>query len=135
MASEDAEFTGMFRYQLAAVKTNNGMITETYKEMLDYLEKQRAKLADLRTRVEEPGVEEQYEACLKAYRDLKNSLDWAKEQGFAEGYVEVRLKLLMGEYEKTREEALVIIARELHEKNISDQAIFVATGISVGGIG
>jgi hypothetical protein len=26
MASEDAEFTGMFRYQLAAVKTNNGMI-------------------------------------------------------------------------------------------------------------
>lgn len=111
------------------------MSTETYKEMLDYLEKQRAKLADLRTRVEEPGVEEQYEACLKVYRDLKNSLDWAKEQGFAEGYVEVRLKLLMGEYEKTREEALVIIARELHEKNISDQAIFVATGISVGGIG
>lgn len=34
------------------------MSTETYKEMLDYLEKQRAKLADLRTRVEEPGVEE-----------------------------------------------------------------------------
>lgn len=30
------------------------MSTETYKEMLDYLEKQRAKLADLRTRVEEP---------------------------------------------------------------------------------
>lgn len=26
------------------------MSTETYKEMLDYLEKQRAKLADLRTR-------------------------------------------------------------------------------------
>lgn len=26
MASEDAEFTGMFRYQLAAVKTNNGVI-------------------------------------------------------------------------------------------------------------
>lgn len=48
--------------------------------------------------------------------------------------MEVRLKLLMGEYEKTREEALVIIARELHEKNISDQAIFVATGISVGDI-
>ena len=111
------------------------MSTETYKEMLDYLEKQKAKLADLRTRVEEPGVEEQYEACLKAYRDLKNSLDWAKEQGFAEEYVEVRLKLLMGEYEKTREEALVIIAKELHEKNISDQAIYMATGISVGGIG
>lgn len=29
------------------------MSTETYKEMLDYLEKQRARLADMRTRVEE----------------------------------------------------------------------------------
>lgn len=111
------------------------MSIDTYKEMLDYLERQRTKLADMRTRLEEPGVDERYEACLKAYRDLKNSLDWAKEQGFAEGYVEVRLNLLMGEYDKTREEALVIIAKELHEKNISDQAIFVATGISVGGIG
>ena len=61
------------------------MSTETYKEMLDYLEKQRARLADMRTRLEEPGVEEQYEACLKAYRDLKNSLDWAKEKGAAKG--------------------------------------------------
>ncbi len=110
------------------------MSTETYKEMLDYLEKQRARLADMRTRLEEPGVKEQYEACLKAYRDLKNSLDWAKEQGFAEGYVEVRLNLLMCECEKTREEAFVIIAKELHEKNISDQAIYMATGISVGDI-
>lgn len=110
------------------------MSTETYKEMLDYLEKQRARLADMRTRLEEPGVEEQYEACLKAYRDLKSSLDWAKEQGFAEGFVEVRLNLLMCECEKTREEALVIIAKELHEKNISDQAIYMATGISVGDI-
>lgn len=25
----------------------------------------------MRARLEEPGVEEQYEACLKAYRDLK----------------------------------------------------------------
>lgn len=34
------------------------MSTETYKEMLDYLEKQRARLADMRARLEEPGVEE-----------------------------------------------------------------------------
>lgn len=48
--------------------------------------------------------------------------------------MEVRLNLLMCECEKTREEALVIIAKELHEKNISDQAIYMATGISVGDI-
>ena len=110
------------------------MSTNAYEEMLEYLDGQRKKLADMRERLDEPGVERQYEACLKAYRDLKNSLDWAKEQGFAEGYVEVRLNLLMCECEKTREEALVIIAKELHEKNISDQAIYMATGISVGDI-
>ena len=69
--------------------------------------------------------------CLKAYRDLKNSLDWAKEKGFAEGYVEIRLKILMLEYGKTREEALVKIAKELLEKNVSTQAIYMTTGISV----
>ena len=65
------------------------------------------------------------------YRDLKNSLDWAKEKGFAEGYVEIRLKILMLEYGKTREEALVKIAKELLEKNVSTQAIYMTTGISV----
>lgn len=83
------------------------MSTNAYEEMLEYLDGQRKKLADMRERLDEPGVEKQYEACLKAYRDLKNSLDWAKEKGFAEGYMETRLKILMLEYGKTREEALV----------------------------
>ena len=74
------------------------MSTNAYEEMLEYLDGQRKKLADMRERLDEPGVEKQYEACLKAYRDLKNSLDWAKEKGFAEGYVETRLKILMLEY-------------------------------------
>ena len=55
------------------------MSTNAYDEMLEYLDGQRKKLAGMRERLDEPGVEKQYEACLKAYRDLKNSLDWAKE--------------------------------------------------------
>lgn len=107
------------------------MSTNAYEEMLEYLDGQRKKLADMRERLDEPGVEKQYEACLKAYRDLKNSLDWAKEKGFAEGYVETRLKILMLEYGKTREEALVKIAKELLEKNVSTQAIYMTTGLSL----
>ena len=107
------------------------MSTNAYEEMLEYLDGQRKKLAGMRERLDEPGVEKQYEACLKAYRDLKNSLDWAKEKGFAEGYVETRLNILMLGYGKTREEALVKIAKELLEKNVSTQAIYMTTGISV----
>ena len=54
------------------------MSTNAYEEMLEYLDGQRKKLAGMRERLDEPGVEKQYEACLKAYRDLKNSLDWAQ---------------------------------------------------------
>ena len=107
------------------------MGTDAYEKMLGYLDGQRKKLADMCERLDEPGVEKQYEACLKAYRDLQNSLDWAKEKGFAEGYVETRLKILMLEYGKTREEALVKIAKELLEKNVSTQAIYMTTGLSL----
>ena len=61
------------------------MGTNAYEEMLESLDRQRKKLADMRERLDELGVEKQYEACLKAYRDLKNSLDWAKEKGAAKG--------------------------------------------------
>ena len=37
----------------------------------------------------------------------------------------------MLEYGKTREEPLVKIAKELLEKNVSTQAIYMTTGISV----
>ena len=57
------------------------MSTNAYEEMLEYLDGQRKKLADMRERFDEPGVERQYEACLKAYRDIKNSLDSAKQEG------------------------------------------------------
>ena len=43
------------------------MSTNAYEEMLEYLDGQRNKLADMRERLDEPGVEKQYEACLKAY--------------------------------------------------------------------
>lgn len=45
--------------------------------------------------------------------------------------METRLKILMLEYGKTREEALVKIAKELLEKNVSTQAIYMTTGLSL----
>ena len=75
------------------------MSTNAYEEMLEYLDGQRKKLADMRERLDEPGVERQYEACLKAYRDIKNSLDSAKQEGKKDIALEIAKNLLeMGMY-------------------------------------
>ena len=52
--------------------------------------------------------------CLKAYRDLKNSLDWAKEKGFAKG---------------ERKKAIEI-AKNLLEMDMTIDNIMKATGLS-----
>ena len=90
------------------------MSTNAYEEMLEYLDGQRKKLAGMRERLDEPGVEKQYEACLKAYRDLNNSLDWSKEKGFAKG---------------ERKKAIEI-AKNLLEMDMSIDNIMKATGLS-----
>lgn len=90
------------------------MSTNAYKEMLEYLDGQRKKLAGMRERLDEPGIEKQYEAWLKAYRDLKNSLDLAKEKGFAKG-----------ERKKAME-----IAKNLLEMGMPIDSIMKATGLS-----
>ena len=94
------------------------MSTNAYEEMLEYLDGQRKKLADMRERLDEPGVERQYEACLKAYRDLQNSLDWAKVKGRAEGRAEC---------EKNK---AIEIAKKLLKMGMSIDNIMKATGLS-----
>ena len=74
----------------------------------------RKKLAGMRERLDEPGIEKQYEAWLKAYRDLKNSLDLAKEKGFAKG---------------ERKKAIEI-AKNLLEMGMPIDSIMKATGLS-----
>ena len=86
------------------------MITNAYEEMLEYLDGQRKKLADMRERFDEPGVERQYEACLKAYRDIKNSLDSAKQEG--------------------KKDIALEIAKNLLEMGMSIDNIMKATGLS-----
>ena len=86
------------------------MSTNAYEEMLEYLDGQRKKLSDMRERLDEPGVERQYEDSLKVYRDIKNSLDSAKQEG---------------EKNKAME-----IAKNLLEMGMSIDNIMKATGLS-----
>ena len=67
-----------------------------------------------------------YEDSLKAYRDIKNSLDTAKEEGRAEGLAEGRAE---GHAEGASEKALAI-ARELLAMNMSIDNIKKVTGLT-----
>ena len=67
-----------------------------------------------------------YEDSLKAYRDIKNSLDTAKEEGRAEGRAE---GLAKGRAEGASEKALTI-ARELLAMNMSIDNIKKVTGLT-----
>ena len=67
-----------------------------------------------------------YEDSLKAYRDIKNSLDTAKEEGRAEGRAE---GLAKGRAEGASEKALTI-ARELFAMNMSIDNIKKVTGLT-----
>ena len=75
-----------------------------------------------------------YEDSLKAYRDIKNSLDTAKEEGRAEGLAEGRAEGLAegraeGHAEGASEKALAI-ARELLAMNMSIDNIKKVTGLT-----
>ncbi|MRI64248.1 Rpn family recombination-promoting nuclease/putative transposase [Ornithobacterium rhinotracheale] len=63
-----------------------------------------------------------YEDSLKYYRDLKNSLDTAKEEGFEEGKEQGR--------EEGREEEKLKIAKNLLESNVSIEVIIKTTGLT-----
>ena len=60
----------------------------------------------------------EYEDSLKAYRDIKNSLDTAKEEGRAEGR------------EEGRAEGIAMVAKMMFAKGMDIDAIASMTGLS-----
>ena len=60
----------------------------------------------------------EYEDSLKAYRDIKNSIDTARKEGLVEGLVEGRV------------EEKIAIARNLKSMGMSISDISKATGLS-----
>ncbi|QAR30353.1 Rpn family recombination-promoting nuclease/putative transposase [Ornithobacterium rhinotracheale] len=65
-----------------------------------------------------PNQVHSYEDSLKYYRDLKNSLDTAKEEGFEEGK------------EEGRKEEKLKIAKNLLESNVSKEVVMKTTGLT-----
>lgn len=60
----------------------------------------------------------EYEDSLKAYRDIKNSLDTAKEEGRAEGR------------EEGRTEGIAMVAKMMYAKGMDIDVIASMTGLS-----
>ena len=60
----------------------------------------------------------EYEDSLKAYRDIKNSLDTAKEEGRAEGR------------EEGRAEGIAMVVKNMHEKGMDIDVIASITGLN-----
>lgn len=60
----------------------------------------------------------EYEDSLKAYRDIKNSLDTAKEEGRAEGR------------EEGRAEGIAMVAKMMYAKGMDVDVIASMTGLS-----
>lgn len=60
----------------------------------------------------------EYEDSLKAYRDIKNSLDTAKEEGRAEGR------------EEGRAEGIAMVAKMMYTKGMDIDVIASMTGLS-----
>ena len=80
----------------------------------------------------------EYEDSLKAYRDIKNSLDTAKEQGREEGRAEGLAKgreegLAKGREEglaKGRAEGIALVAKMMYDKGMDVDAIASMIGMS-----
>ena len=76
----------------------------------------------------------EYEDSLKAYRDIKNSLDTAKEEGRAEGREEGRAEgreegRAEGR-EEGRAEGIAMVAKIMYAKGMDIDAIASMTGLS-----
>ena len=68
----------------------------------------------------------EYEDSLKAYRDMKNSLDNAEEKGLAKGLAKGRAEGLA----EGKKDKAVEIAKKLLEMDMPIDAIMKATGLS-----
>ena len=66
-----------------------------------------------------PNELREYEDSLKAYRDIKNSLDTAKEEGRAEGR------------EEGRAEGIAMVAKMMYAKGIDVDVIASMTGMTI----
>lgn len=68
----------------------------------------------------------EYEASKKAYRDIKNSIDTAKQEGKQEGLAEgMELGMKKGKNERSLE-----IARKMLSKGMEDATIMEITGLT-----
>ena len=68
----------------------------------------------------------EYEDSLKAYRDIKNSLDTAKEEGLAKG----REEGLAKGREEGRAEGIALVAKAMHAKGMDVDTIASITGMA-----
>ena len=74
----------------------------------------------------------EYEDSLKAYRDIKNSLDTAKEQGREEGMEEGLAKGREEGLAKGRAEGIALVAKMMYDKGMDIDAIASMIGMSKG---
>ena len=72
----------------------------------------------------------EYEASKKAYRDIKNSIDTAKQEGKQEGLAEgMELGMKKG-MEKGMNQKALDIARKMLSKGMEDATIMEITGLT-----
>ena len=72
----------------------------------------------------------EYQDSLKAYRDIKNSLDTAREQGFEKGHEKGRAEGLAEGLAEGRDERSIEIAREMLADGESVEKIMRYTGLT-----
>ena len=98
--------------------------TEVFSRLFNQAEIARFSKTELR----------EYEDSLKAYRDMKNSLDNAEEKGLAKGLAKGRAEgLVEGRAEglaEGKKDKAVEIAKKLLEMDMPIDAIMKATGLS-----
>ena len=72
----------------------------------------------------------EYEDSLKAYRDIKNSLDTAKEEGLAKGREEGLAKGREEGLAKGREEGIALVAKAMYAKGMDVDTIASMVGMA-----
>ena len=78
-----------------------------------------------------PEEREAYEDSLKYYRDLKNVVDTARDEGKEEGRVEGRVEGKVEGKEEGREERNMEIAKTMKAEGFSSEQISRLTGLSM----
>ena len=73
----------------------------------------------------------EYEACKKAYRDIKNSVDTAKREGIAEGMEKCMKQGMEKGMKQGMEQRSLEIARKMLAKGMDAASVMEITGLSV----